>query len=108
MPIEPMHNLGVILRVSRFHQNMDVVGHQTQSIELELIFFFGLCDRIQKDFATGWPVEVKATIIATDGDMVGRVWGQASLCVGPDNHGPPSNGRQRHDCYRSIMHNNAQ
>jgi hypothetical protein len=49
---------------------MDMIGHNTQSIELKLVFVQSLLDGIKKHFSTFPLLQFKLTVIATDGDMV--------------------------------------
>jgi hypothetical protein len=50
---------------------MDMVGHNTQSIELKLVFVQSLLDSIKKHFPTFPLLQFKLTVIATDGDVIG-------------------------------------
>jgi hypothetical protein len=49
---------------------MDMVGHNTESIKLEIVFVQSLLDGIKKHFSTFPLLQFKLTVIATDGDMV--------------------------------------
>jgi hypothetical protein len=50
---------------------MDMIGHNTQSIELKLVFVQSLLDGIKKHFSTFPLLQFKLTVIATDGDVIG-------------------------------------
>jgi hypothetical protein len=56
--------------LGRLYQIMDMVGHNTQSIELKLVFVQSLLDGIKKHFPTFTLLQFKLTVIATDGDVV--------------------------------------
>ena len=56
-----------------FNQIMDVVAHETECVEMKLMFLTGPLDGVKKDFAAGFATEVDAAIVAPDRDMVGMV-----------------------------------
>jgi hypothetical protein len=47
-----------------------MIGHNTQSIELEIVFVQGIFYGIKKHLPTLPLLQFKLTVIATDGDMV--------------------------------------
>jgi hypothetical protein len=50
---------------------MDMIGHNTESIKLEIVFVQSLFDSIKKHFPTFPLLQFKLTVIATDGDVIG-------------------------------------
>jgi hypothetical protein len=50
---------------------MDMIGHNTESIKLEIVFVQSLFDGIKKHLPTFPLLQFKLTVIATDGDVIG-------------------------------------
>ena len=70
IPIQPMHNLGQILRLGRLQRVMHMVAHNAEGIELKPIFGLALADSIEQDIPTFLPHPSKVTIITAGGDVV--------------------------------------
>lgn len=73
VPVDPVHNFGQIIGFFGFDQVMDMVEHNAQSIEFEVIFVLGFFDDVQKGFADFATSQVKFAVIATGGDVVAVV-----------------------------------
>ena len=73
VPIEPVHNLGQILRLLRLQQIMHMVAHNAETIELELKFGLTFFERKQKQLSTFKASEPKFSIVTASCDVVAEL-----------------------------------
>ena len=79
VPVEPMHEARQIGRLCGFQEIVDVIAHETQSVQLESELLDCLGKRVEKQVAAERLRQMKLSIVTTRGDMVTGLWHQFAV-----------------------------
>ncbi len=74
VPVQPVHYFGQLFCLSGLQQIMDVVAHDTQSVQLEAVLLLRSMNGVQQNFLAGFPGEVEGTIVAPHGYVIAVTW----------------------------------
>ena len=76
VPVEPKHEVRQIGRLCRFQEIVDVIAHETQSVQLESELLDCLGKRVEEQVAAERLRQMKLSIVTTRSDMITEIWYQ--------------------------------